>query len=268
LVPSAAAFDPRCPGWIYVANGIGFVFLSTDSGATWTERAKTPDGIQFLLADPEQPDTLYASARSGLYQSVNGATTWTLLRPPGFSDAYLGSPLAILSRKCGPGGGLFAISGAAHVLGSPDFGMTWEEPQLGTALDVTTGAGCAVYAAKRITSDAFIAKLAPDGRQIWATFLGGSDQDQAIALALDAQGNVFVAGNTRSSDLPATLPRIGQRGLSNSFVAKLDTGGNLIYAARRVLRLHLRACRRFARQCVPSGGHYLRELPRHAWRIR
>jgi photosystem II stability/assembly factor-like uncharacterized protein len=232
--PSTAAFDPQHPGWIYVATMtgvLGRLFLSKDGGATWTEKTNTPDAIQYLLVDPDQPNTLYAAALSGLYQSVDSAATWTRLQPPGFDDVYSRRRLAILSRECGPGGGLFAISGRQHVLASPDFGRTWEAPNLGAAFDVTTGPGCAVYAAKQIASDAFVAKLAPEGSQIWATFLGGSDLDRSVALALDAQGNVYVAGNTSSSDFPATLPRVGQRGLGNSFVAKLDTDGNLLYAA-------------------------------------
>jgi photosystem II stability/assembly factor-like uncharacterized protein len=233
LFANTAAFDPQHPGWIYVATAtgtLGSLFLSMDGGATWTEKTNTPLAIQYLLVDPDQPNSLYAATLSGLYQSVDGATTWTRSRPPGSEDVDSRQRLAILSRECGPGGGLLAISGASHVLGSPDFGVTWEAPRLGSAVDVTTGPGCAVYAAKRIASDAFIAKLAPDGSQIWATFLGGSDLDRAVALALDAQSNVYVAGNTSSIDFPATLPPIGQGGLGTSFLARLDTDGNLIYA--------------------------------------
>jgi photosystem II stability/assembly factor-like uncharacterized protein len=232
--PSTAAFDPQHPGWIYVATMagvLGRLFLSMDGGATWTEKTNTPGAIQYLLVDPDQPNTLYAAALSGLYQSVDSAATWTRLQPPGFDDVYSRRRLAILSRQCGPGGGLFAISGREHVLASSDFGRTWEAPNLSAAFDVTTGPGCAVYAAKQIASDAFIAKLAPDGSQIWATFLGGSDLDRATALALDPEGNVYVAGNTSSPNFPATIPRFGQTGLGNSFVAKMDSDGNLIYAA-------------------------------------
>src|SRR5580700_8772774 len=34
-------------------------------------------------------------------------------------------------------------------------------------------------------SDVFVAKLAPDGGTLWATFLGGSGKDTAVALVVD-----------------------------------------------------------------------------------
>ena len=64
--------------------------------------------------------------------------------------------------------------------------------------------------------EAFVAKLTPDGSNriakissdgssiLWATLLGGSADDQALAVAVDATGYVAVAGNTRSVDFRTT----------------------------------------------------------------
>ena len=35
---------------------------------------------------------------------------------------------------------------------------------------------------------------------VWSTYLGGSGSDYAHAVALDASGNIYVAGDTRSTD--------------------------------------------------------------------
>src|SRR5581483_1428688 len=52
------------------------------------------------------------------------------------------------------------------------------------------------------TCDAFITKLGPDGVVIWSTYLGGILDDWATGLAIDAAGNVWVAGQTRSPNFP------------------------------------------------------------------
>ncbi len=56
--------------------------------------------------------------------------------------------------------------------------------------------------------DAFVAKIDPTkyGKAglIYSTYLGGSGSDSGNAIALDALGNVFVAGSTHSTDFPVT----------------------------------------------------------------
>lgn len=55
------------------------------------------------------------------------------------------------------------------------------------------------------TSDAFVAKLAPDGSVLlFSTFLGGRDHDFASAVAVDGAGDIYVAGTTQSPDFPVT----------------------------------------------------------------
>lgn len=84
------------------------------------------------------------------------------------------------------------------------------------------------------TSDAFVAKLGPDGKLIWCTYLGGILDDWATGIALDGAGNVLVAGWTRSADFPVTPGAVQGKwnfGGFDAFVAKLDpTGSKLLYA--------------------------------------
>ncbi len=47
--------------------------------------------------------------------------------------------------------------------------------------------------------DGFVAKLSPSGSHLWSSYLGGSDNDYARAVATDGGGNVYVAGDTCSN---------------------------------------------------------------------
>jgi uncharacterized protein (TIGR03437 family) len=85
------------------------------------------------------------------------------------------------------------------------------------------------------SQDAFLLKLNPAGsRVLFASYLGGTGGTGVASNAIDANGNLYVAGNTSSTDLPATKAAFqtdtGQNPGSNaSFVAKFDSGGKLVY---------------------------------------
>src|SRR5262249_41974470 len=56
-------------------------------------------------------------------------------------------------------------------------------------------------------SDAFVSKLNPAGTALaYSTFFGGSENDAALGIALDSSGSVYIAGETRSTDLPTLNP--------------------------------------------------------------
>jgi uncharacterized protein (TIGR03437 family) len=71
---------------------------------------------------------------------------------------------------------------------------------------------------------------------VYSTFLGGSSADAANAIAVDAQGNLYVSGSAGSTDFPLSQGAI--QGTNNSrvqaptaFAAKLDpTGTTLLYS--------------------------------------
>lgn len=79
-----------------------------------------------------------------------------------------------------------------------------------------------------------LAAAAPAAGQVaparaYSSYLGGAGDDAARALAVDAAGNIFVAGTTYSQPFPGTS---GERRDTNAFVAKLDpTGSKLLYSA-------------------------------------
>ena len=69
-----------------------------------------------------------------------------------------------------------------------------------------------VQPAKAGGSDAFVLRLNAAGNApLFATFLGGRDEDQAMGVALNAQGMVHVLGLTSSGDFPTAKPLSGTR---------------------------------------------------------
>lgn len=79
--------------------------------------------------------------------------------------------------------------------------------------------------------DAFVAKLSADGRTVlYWTYLGGTSDDRAFAIAVDPLGNAYVTGWTTSSDFPTTTGALQTRsnGGKDAFIVKLGCTGTLL----------------------------------------
>jgi hypothetical protein len=85
-----------------------------------------------------------------------------------------------------------------------------------------------------VNGDVFVTKLSPSGSTlVYSTYLGGSGDDNAYGIVVDATGNVYLTGGTNSSNFPVTLgayqPSSG--GLTDVFVTKLNSlGSSLLYS--------------------------------------
>jgi Beta-propeller repeat len=97
----------------------------------------------------------------------------------------------------------------------------------------TPGAAQPRYGGGSVSGDAFAVDYSGQDHLRWATFLGGSGEDEGDAVATDAQGNVYVTGYTSSRDFPVT-PGATQShyggGLASPFVASYDRSGHLRWA--------------------------------------
>jgi uncharacterized protein (TIGR03437 family) len=235
---STVAFDLSHPGWIYagVAAGTqGSLWLSTDFGATWTAKASPTDtfsAFYSLAVDPGNPNVILGLTPDGLFVSTDGAASWSGPRRGLNFDEF--KPLVFLPRGCTLPGAVFAMAGVgptASVAFSPDYGNTWQTPRLSGVTSIAPGSGCQMLVTHQITTDAFVAKLAADGTVLWATYLGGADQDRAVALAVDSRGNVIVTGNTQSPNflIPQAV-RIGPAGQQSAFVTKYSSDGARLWS--------------------------------------
>ncbi len=81
----------------------------------------------------------------------------------------------------------------------------------------------------------FVSKLAADGSAlVYSTYLGGSIDDQAYAIAVDKSGAAYITGQTASSDFPVTSGAFQQSyagGAWDAFVSKIaPDGSSLLYS--------------------------------------
>lgn len=145
-----------------------------------------------------------AGSRDAFVARFNGALT-------GLTRAsYLGGNSDDFAR----GVMIHPVSGEVYVTGqtlSPNFPRTMGGAQ------PTIGRGFGY--------DAFVARVRPDLTSLTqATYLGGSGGEESVALALHAtSGDVFLAGLTGSTDLPATAGglQVANAGSGDSFVVRL-----------------------------------------------
>lgn len=81
-------------------------------------------------------------------------------------------------------------------------------------------------------SDVFVTKLDPSGAVVYSILLGGSNNDQARAVAVDQAGSVYVAGFTDSANFPVTsgAAQTVFGGQTDAFLVKLNSSGAVVYA--------------------------------------
>lgn len=79
--------------------------------------------------------------------------------------------------------------------------------------------------------DGFLAKLTPEGNGlVFSTILGGIGPDSAQSVALDREGNAYLAGMTKSPDFPLKNPirATGEPNLQSLFLSKVSRDGNTL----------------------------------------
>jgi hypothetical protein len=76
--------------------------------------------------------------------------------------------------------------------------------------------------------DVFLTKLSANGRTLkYSTYLGGSDWDLASGVAVDGNGDAFIAGLSYSENFPLANPLFPQKaGSADAFIATLNPHGN------------------------------------------
>ena len=160
---------------------------------------------------------------AGAFQTTLGGSAGafvTKLNPAGSAlvySTYLGG-----SNNDDGKGIAVDLTGNAYVTGDTD---SSNFPTTAGAFQTTLGGD---------GGDAFVTKLNPAGSAlIYSTYLGGSGLDRGLGVAVDASGNAYVTGDTRSTNFPTTAGAFQTTldGFADAFVTKLNpTGSALIYS--------------------------------------
>lgn len=173
---------------------------------------------------------------------VAGDTSSTNFPVVGAFQSVLGGSTDAFISKINP-----AVAGASGLLYSTYLGGL----QLETLWGISVDSAGAAYVAGMTNSanfpqtnasvlqgiaDAFVAKINPNvsgvGSRIYSFFWGGSGSDSASGgIAADAAGNVYVAGNTDSTNFPTVTPfQATLSGGTDAFVTKFNTTGTAVYS--------------------------------------
>ena len=184
----------------------------------------------YLVSDPILRPNLYLSCGERLVRSRDQGETWQDMTPPDLGP--YGALLAVDPSLPL----LYAVTSAGSVFGSTNGGESWTvRSQAKPYTRAISAAQGTLYVGSPASYDAFAAKFQNNGDLVWATYLGGSSNDDGLGIAVDGSGTVYVAGTTQSGDFPVTPGAYdgGSVGGSAAFVTSLSPDRGLLqYSAR------------------------------------
>jgi hypothetical protein len=127
------------------------------------------------------------------------------------------------------------LGGAGGELGFPEIGQAIALDPQGNAYlaGVTASADFpvlhAAQASRQGSLDAFVTKVSASGALAYSTYLGGTGLEAGNAIAVNAAGEAYVAGQTYSTDLPVVAAfQSASGGGYDAFVAKLAATGDSV----------------------------------------
>lgn len=222
------------PGWsIFLDKDIFIAKYNSAGTLLWLQRAGTiyddlPTGITVDAAGDVYVTGSFAgdTIRFGstlLHNSSGGYSTDVFLAK------YSSAGVPLWARSAG-GYGLDAANVVkTDRLGNVFIGgkFTSDTFRIGSAALVNDSAG---------TEDVFIAGYNSSGGFLWANTAGGVRDDEAISLATDTTGNVYLAGTFRSSSIQFgtyTLPKTAATTTHGDiFLVKFSPGGVILWAKK------------------------------------
>jgi len=222
---------PTTPGAFSTGNRLTFVVKLNSAGSDLAystflgDDSSSNEGCD-IAVDWAGNAYVTASTSSGGFPTTPGA--FDTSHNGGYFDAFViklnpaGSELTYATFLGGSSydhGSGIAVDGAGNVYAT-GYTESADFPTMLDAFDTTQNGNY----------DAFVVKLDPTGSTLaYATFLGGSDGDLRLGIAVDEAANAYVTGTTYSNDFPITPGSFDinfSRG-SDVFVTKLALGNKV-----------------------------------------
>ncbi len=202
-------------------NGLLYSTYLGGSGDDWAQGITIDSsGNAYVTGNT---DSIDFPTTSGAFQTTYGGGFWNAfvskLNPTAFGSASLvySTYLGGTGYYGGLGQGIaVGPSGSVYVVGTTD----------ATNFPTTSSAFQTTFQGS--VQDIYVTELNPSlsgpSSLVYSTYLGGSSKNDGNGIAVDFSGNIYVAGDTESSDFPTT-PSAFQTAIgggSNAIVAKLN----------------------------------------------
>jgi hypothetical protein len=234
-VQGVVDFDPGPGTFIPSALGQRDVFiqkLDTAGNFIWAKR--------FGGSDFEQSSAIITDGLGHLYTTGNFQGIADFDPGPGiFNMTASSTAFNIFIQKLDTAGNFIwakSFGGGSHDFGrsiaTDAVGNIYTTGSYGYTVDFDPGPGIFNMTTNG-QQNAFIQKLDTAGNFIWVKTMGGTTLDEGSSITADGLGNIYVTGyfaGTVDFDPSAGISNLTSGGFRNSFVEKLDTAGNLIWA--------------------------------------
>ncbi len=82
------------------------------------------------------------------------------------------------------------------------------------------------------STDGFVAKFSPTGTLLYASYLGGSDDEHIAYIGIDSENNIILTGATWSENYPVSEDayQTSHQGASDGFITIIAPNGTLLYS--------------------------------------
>lgn len=210
-------------GILYAAGGVTQTNLATPA-FTWAHQIGSTNIDHGRAITVDSGGNIYVT---GDFQNTANFGSTNLVSAGSF-DCFL--------AKYTSAGNLIWLKQISGTGDDEPFGLTLDN--LGNPCVVGQFANTISFGTTNLTSagnwEIFVAKYDTSGNLIWARRAGGTGQDAAVDVAADKSGNLFVSGYFRTNasfgSFALTAASSPNNAFSDGFIAKYDSGGNVIWA--------------------------------------